>query len=178
MSPAGPQATPEVCVGDLSFCVPRGSIPNAHQNSSVAHRAPEILSGASTTVESAQMAWAFGIVLWELFSGLPPACMMYTEGFQASLDLVLDAAEGRSRRRSSGCCWGSGANSIKSRCSFLGRVLRTPERDNRIDWVLRCAVLLSCCLVQCIFAACSASEGRKMALCFVGPCVQTTPAMQ
>ena len=129
MHEAGSHTHPKLCVGDLSYCVPRGSRTSPEQHSSLAHTAPEVVSGAQDTADGPQMAWAVGMVLWELFSGLPPACMMSREGFQASMGLVLGTSDSRST--------GSGAGGVKGKGSFLGRVLKAPERDDRVDWVIR-----------------------------------------
>lgn len=133
MHPADCHTSPEVCVGDFSYCVPSGACIGAELHSSLAHTAPEVFSGSQHAADSPQMAWSFGVLLWQLFSGLPPACMMYKEGYQACMDIVC----GGSQCNGSASCH-SGLSSIKGRCSFLGKVLRAPERDDRIDWVLRC----------------------------------------
>lgn len=136
MHAAGLHTHPEVCVGDLSYCVPHGSNTSPEQHSSLAHTAPEVVSGLQSTADSPQMAWAVGMVLWELFSGLPPACMAYKEGFQASMDLVLGVSEGHNCKSTTSR--GAGTRTVCGRRrSLLGRVLRNPERDDRIDWVLR-----------------------------------------
>ena len=133
MHAAGHHTHPKLCVGDVSYCVPRGSRTSPEQHSSLAHTAPEVVCGAQDTADSPQMAWAVGMVLWELFAGLPPACMMHKEGFQASMDLILEATEGCITP--SGC--GASTSGMTGRRSLLGRVLQAPGRDDRVDWVIR-----------------------------------------
>jgi hypothetical protein len=102
----------EPCLGDLSFCVTRGSPTSWEKHASLAHTAPEVALRHTQLADSPQMALAAGVLLWEMCTGLPPASIMHPAGYHAAVALAPSD-------------------------EFVGPALRAPGVDDRIDHVLR-----------------------------------------
>lgn len=102
----------ELCISDLCYCTEKGTCTAAALQTSLAHTAPEVTLGHQKRADFPQMAWAAGVLLWEVCTGLPPACIVHRAGYLAALALP-PAPE------------------------CVGPALRAPGLDDRIDLVLR-----------------------------------------